>query len=107
MVLRAKSIFIRTQLNANSKNPKKFWRIIDSIINPTKGNSIEIRFYNKTSGDLVAKKSEPDFFNDYFIDIVRNSGIARSNDACEHVYALDSIFSFVGDMPTINEITTI
>ena len=102
MVLRAKSIFIRTQLNADSKKPKKVWRFIDSIINPTKGNSIETRFYNKTSGDFVAKKSEPDFLNDYFIDIVRNLGIARSNDACEHVYAVESIFSFVDDMPTIN-----
>ena len=103
LVHRAKANYIKNQLNENSRNPKKFWRIIDSIINPSKGMSYETRFYDNNKKEYVANGSEADFLNDYFINIVRNLGIGQTDNECRNVYQTESVFTFVEDMPTLDE----
>ena len=77
-VQKAKSLFIKSKLRENSTNPKKFWRVINSIINPTKGHQTEMHFFDSLRGEYVEPGMEPDFLNDYFFNIVKNLDIEPS-----------------------------
>ena len=95
------------QLYDNCNNPKKFWRVIDRLINPSKSISLEPQFYNETLGKFVEIGAEADFLNDYFINIVNNLGIAHDHNDNHDVYCIDNISSFESDMPTLDEIIKI
>ena len=76
-VRQAKANFITGELNANSEDPKKFWRIIKSVF---PGNSKK----NKTSVSLNDDRNQPvdtekipDYINNFFINIGRK--IAQEN----------------------------
>ena len=104
---RAKSDYIKNHFHDNSRNPKKFLRIIDNLINPSKGTAYEIRFYDKVINDYVENGSWPDFLNDHCINIVRILGIQRNDTECSKLYHVDSVFSLIGDMPTLDEVVKI
>ena len=40
----------------------------------------------------------------FFNNIVGNLGIEHSEDECRNVYHVDSLFNFVDDMPTLEEV---
>ena len=46
MISRSKAEYIKSKLHENNTNPKKFWRVVNSIINPGKSNPIDMRFYD-------------------------------------------------------------
>ena len=104
MIYKAKSRYIRTQLRANEKNPKKFWRIIHNILSPKPDLLSSQRFVDRNTNELVNIGEEPDFLNQYFIDIVTNIRIPLSNNLCENVYDIVDRFCFSDDMPTVFEI---
>ena len=107
MIRIAKSNYIRNQLYDNCNNPKKFWRVIDRLINPSKSVSLEPRFHNETLGEFVEIGAEADFLNDYFINIVNKLGIVRDQNDDHDVYDIANIFSFEDNMPTLDEINKI
>ena len=104
MVTRAKSVFIRSKLRENARNPKNFLRVIHGIINPGKAQQTAMHFYDSVNGIYVEPGQEPDFLNDFFLNIVNNLGIERNDDLCVGVYDIQNNFCFTDDMPTTPEI---
>ena len=104
MVSRAKSIFIKTKLRENSNNPNKFWRVINDIINPAKGQTNQMHLLNKDTGVFIEFGREADFLNDYFLNIVRNLDIVGNDDLCQDVYNIQNRFCFLDNMPTVQEV---
>ena len=84
LIDKAKSAYIQKSLNPTVKKPKKFWKLIKSLID--KDDCVDITSYIFTKNDStpVDKDKTPDFLNDYFANIAqRTSGILNLND---HVY---------------------
>ena len=105
MVLSAKSVFIKSKLRENSADPKKFWRVINNILNPSKGKQTDtMHFYGNLKDTNVEPNMAPDFLNDYFLNILTKLGIEPSVDLCEGVYDIHNRFCFSDDMPTIPEV---
>ena len=103
LVHSAKATFIRNQLNLNSNNPKKFWRVVDGLINPAKRTSFTTRFYDSSKNEYVPSGSESEFLNEYCVNIVKNLGIEKSNEDCNNVCDVDTVFTFVDNMPSLDE----
>ena len=104
MIVNAKATFIKSKLRENTRNPKKFWRIINSLIKPDSGGDVEMRFYDIVKGEYVNKGCEADFLNNYFVNIVQNLGIRKSDVEFVDVSNIDDRFCFMTDMPTTDEI---
>ena len=104
MILRAKSTFIKSKLRENSTNPRKFWRVINGLINPSKGQQTDVHFYDSINGVYVEHGMEPDFLNYFFLNIVPNLGIQPSNNPCLGVYDVQTRFCFLDNMPTVPEV---
>ena len=96
LMYRAKSDYIKLQLNNNSNNPNKFWRVIKNLIDIT----TTVLFYDYESQDYVVRGSEANYLNNYFINIVRNLNIPPNDESMLHVYNVDSSFCFIDDLPT-------
>ena len=107
MIRVAKSNYIRNQLYDNCNNPKKFWRVIDRLINLSKSVSLEPRFYNEALGEFVEIGAIADFLNDHFINNVNKLGIVRDQNDDHDVSHIANIFSFEDNMPTLDEINNI
>ena len=107
LVCKAKGNYIKTQLNQNSKNPKKFWRIIKDLTKPKFDMAATARFIDPTTNIHVDIGSEANFLNNYYIDIVRNLNIPVSNASMLNVYNLDTTFCFLDNLPTEHEIVKI
>ena len=104
MISRAKGQYITAKLRENIVNPKKFWRVINGIINPAKGSAVEMHFYDKTTGQYVEQGKEADFLNDYFLNIVNNLNIIPTDDMCLDIYNIPNRFCFLDNMPTVDEV---
>ena len=98
MVSRAKAIFIQSKLSENTNNPRKFWRVINNIINSSKELPMEMHFLNKETGSYVEHGKEADFLNDYLLNIVRNLNIVPTDDLYLNVYDIKDRFCFLDDI---------
>ena len=107
LISKAKGNYIKGQLNQNSKNPKKFWRIIKNIIAPSTDTTASTRFKDQQTGEYVEIGSEADFLNNYYINIVRNLNIPPNVDPLVNVHIVDANFCFSQDLPTENEVIKI
>ena len=105
MIQKAKADYIKNQLNNNTRNPKKFWRIIKDLLNPTLTPTVNAMFVNPNTGLDVQCGDEANFLNDYFINIVHNLHIPPCDKTMDNIYDVDSIFSFENDLPTVPEVT--
>ena len=105
MIDRAKANYIKTQLRANGRNPKKFWRIINNIIAPTDDVLVNQRFFDQRTNNLVPVGEEAEFLNNYFVDIVKNLDIPLSDNPCDNVYNIQENFCFSDNLPTVLEVT--
>ena len=64
---KAKSQYIISNLQRTSKNPKKFWRIINDFIKPDNSpDATNIKFINSDSGNPVDDRDVPNFLNNFF-----------------------------------------
>ena len=104
LMQKAKSDYIQRQLHINDKNPKKFWRIIKDLLNPQQNCTVNARFIDQNTLTKVQKGDEPDFLNDYFINIVRNLHVPENDTVMDTVYNVDSVFTFEENMPTVEEV---
>ena len=104
LINKSKGDYIKQQLNQNIKNPRKFWRVIKDLVSPKIDMTATARFIDQANHDYVEIGSEADFLNNYFINIVHNLNIPPSDDTMLDVYALDTSFCFMDNLPTVNEI---
>ena len=71
---KAKCIYTDNNLLLNSKNPKKFWRIINELIKPNTSSDVSsIDFKDPMSGLVIPRNDVPDFINIYFANIAQNT----------------------------------
>ena len=67
---KAKGDFIRRKLHQNTRNPKKFWQSINSLIKDKVELDISnIVFRDPDTHDFIQKDNVPDFLNKYFAEI--------------------------------------
>ena len=104
LIRKAKSEFIKRQLTINESNPKKFWRIIKGLLCRTADSSSNAHFIDHNTQTQVEKGMEPEFLNDYFINIVRNLNIPDNDVSMDTVYNVNDIFTWEDDMPTPDEV---
>ena len=104
LICKAKSEYIQRQLTVNEKNPKKFWRIIKSFLDPSSDCTVNARFIDQNTKTLVLQGNEADFLNEYYINIVRNLNISENDTDMTGVYNVHNIFTFDDNMPTVEEI---
>ena len=76
-IKKAKSKFIRDSLEANQKDSKKFWRIINGLVKGDRGVS-HFKLRDNVRGVLVEDGDTPDFINDFFLNVGPN--LARGYD---------------------------
>ena len=95
MIDRAKAVYIKSQLERNVKNPRKFWRIIHSFLDNKKVEYGEIVFKDSNSDENIEKGGEAELLNNYFVNIATrlnlNSDMAFNVDNITHYNVLDTL----------------
>ena len=67
-IRQAKRDFILDELNSNSEDPKKFWKVIHKVV-PSKGTAKKHDILLKDGNSKVVKEEVAQFINDYFINV--------------------------------------
>ena len=62
----AKRNYILNALRMNSKNPKKFWRIINGMLKGTSSIGQTVQFIDPDTNVPIPEGSQPDYLNSYF-----------------------------------------
>ena len=75
MVDNAKSDYIKSELDRNAKNPKKFWRIINSFLDNKCSSLSDINFLDPETDAFVPRGSEANYLNNYFVNIATRLGM--------------------------------
>ena len=75
MIDKAKSNYIKLQLDRNVKNPRRFWRIINSFLKNDTTNTGEIVFTNTQTGCIIEKGNESSYLNNFFVNIATRLGL--------------------------------
>ena len=82
---RAKANFIKLKLQQNSRNPKKFWQSIHSLIKDTTEIDLSnIIFKNVDTGDEIERENVPNFLNSYFANVAERTR-GPDNNILSHV----------------------
>ena len=68
MIDKAKANYIKSQLERNIRNPKKFWRIINGFLKNDAVISGNIVFKDTVTGLNIEKGNEASFLNNYFVN---------------------------------------
>ena len=68
-VCNARSSYINISLNRNKKDPRKFWRIINSFVANSEDTLYDGLFIDPTTGLTVPMENVAVFLNDYFANI--------------------------------------
>ena len=69
LIRSAKSVYIQNNLDINHNNPKKFWRILNSVVKNTSTYVSDIIFKDPRTNLDVPPNRTSDFLNEYFINI--------------------------------------
>ena len=70
----AKSVYMTQSLQRNCKKPKKFWRIIKSMIDQSDAWDIEaVQFIDSRTGNTVPDGDKPQFLNEFFAGIAERT----------------------------------
>ena len=88
LIFNEKRKVIITKLNLNRKNPKKFWREINTLIKGDKSISTNHRILDTHTGTLVEVGSEASFINEFY---VRVGEAVHNSDVNNDFYPLDQI----------------
>ena len=60
---------IMTKLNLNRKNPKKFWREINTLIKGDKSINDNCRILNMDTGELIQVGKESSYINEFYVRV--------------------------------------
>ena len=105
LIDRAKAFYIQTALQQTVKKPKKFWRIIKSLID--NDDAVDITAYtfkSATTGLPIDNEHTPSFLNEYFVNIAeRTCGpfVPDLNDFANLYPTVNTNFDF--DPPALEE----
>ena len=94
LIEKAKTEFILNSLNSNAKKPKKFWRIINSLIDEQ--DSVDITSYifrDIITHDPISKEDTPDFLNSFFVEIAERTRTRLTNQDAKHIDLYPDIIS--------------
>ena len=107
LVDKAKSNYFKNILSANSKNPKKFWRIIKNFTDNDLDKNAGSNFIDPATKDTISPSETSNFLNDYFVNIVERLNIldpVNNYNDFEHLYDIDRVLCFADDLPVPAEI---
>ena len=68
ILLNTKEYFLKTQLNENINNPRRFWQRLNDITGNSKQNKIFTTIYNDT-GNKLENQEAAEFMNEYYSSI--------------------------------------
>ena len=71
----AKRDYIYKTLTQNSRNPRRFWKFINQMLNGSKSSLESVRFIDPDTLIQVPAGSEANFLNDYFCNISTHLGL--------------------------------
>ena len=63
----AKADYIKSELNNNSSDPKRFWNNIKSVLPDQSSGNIDI--VNDITGSILPKDQQPQVINDFFVSV--------------------------------------
>ena len=104
LISKSKGNFIKQNLNQNSRNPKKFWRIIKDLTSPKVDLTATTRYIDPVTGEYIEVGLEANFLNSYFINIVHNLNIPPNDDPILNIIEADTVLCFLDDLPHEQEI---
>ena len=81
----SKSDYIKTSLDANVLNPRKYWKILNSMLKTGKETTVDFEFINQDSKVSIPKEDTADFLNDYFANVGTRKAPNRNRYPDEHV----------------------
>ena len=85
MIERAKRSFIKNSLKMNTKNPKKFWRIINDMIKNENTISVSEIEFCYLDNDIPVKDADvPNYLNNYFATIATRNRIFHFNSVSKN-----------------------
>ena len=111
----AKCNYILNSLRLNTRNPKKFWRIVNDMLKGTSSISQTVQFIDPDTNATVSDVSQSDYLNTYFCDIAGRLGLRIdsaidpeiTNDLDAMYGNIDSIFDLGDDEITPIELEMI
>ena len=65
----AKSEYIKSSLEANVANPRKYWKILNSMLKTQQDSTLDFEFINQDTKERVPRNKTADFLNEYFADV--------------------------------------
>ena len=104
MIENAKRDYIITSLRKNSRNPRKFWRIINNMLKGTAEKSQTTQFIDPDTNNPIQDGLQSDFLNSYFCNISRRLGL--SNEPIidpEITNDLDGMYGVIDDVFELSE----
>ena len=63
----AKKNYIYKILNENSKNPRKFWKLVNELLNGKKTSTEYVQFIDPVTNDPISQGREATFMNSFFL----------------------------------------
>ena len=69
LIRNAKSEYIKTSLDTNVNNPRKYWKILNSMLKTNNDNITDFEFKNQTTNENVPLSNTADFLNEYFSNV--------------------------------------
>ena len=69
LIREAKSNFIKTNLEANRNNPKKFWRTLNTILSPKSDSDNTFEFIDQTTKKVIPSTETSNFLNTFFANV--------------------------------------
>ena len=69
LICKAKATYIQDNLQRNRENPKKFWRLLRTVFNGAKSQTLDMEFTNPETHMKVERENVPNFLNNYFVKV--------------------------------------
>ena len=69
LIRRAKSDYIKTSLEANITNPRKYWKILNSMLKSNSGIPLDFEYFNHVTNTTVPCSETPIFLNSYYANV--------------------------------------
>ena len=107
MIDQAKANYFKNVLHTNSKNPKKFWRILKNFTDNNPDRNVSSNFIDPVSKMDIPSHETPDFLNAYFVNIVERLNIVTPDNTFmdfENLYNVNEELCFTNDLPTPEEL---
>ena len=100
----AKRNYIINSLRQNTRNPKKFWRIINDMLKGTSTVCQTVQFIDPDTNDSIPEGTQADYLNSYYCNIAHRLGLSNDpNIDPETVNDLQGMYGDVGNNFDLSE----